>query len=195
MWPVDQQHRLAWEESCLYPRPTDSESLDPRWVLLTVQLEKRWFRSPARPSCGCTLPRCRLPGRTRGCGHLEPHPLQAVLWPPGAQNPAPSVSAGLLLGPMSQLDRWSRYSCLGWEEGGLSLDLKAGGVLAWAVDSSGHREGQSQRWEEQWEGWGLGRLFPLPSCLLAPNSGVQESQPARWLWRCTWQCVSLTFNF
>ena len=38
---------LPWEavrnvESCLYLRPTDSESPDPRWVLLSLQFEKRW---------------------------------------------------------------------------------------------------------------------------------------------------------
>ena len=153
-------------ESCLYFRPTDSESLDPGWVLLTVRSEKRWFRGPAPSSCGCTLPRYRPPGRTRGCGHLEPRPLQAMLWAPGPQNPC----SQRLCPPPSWDPCPSPTGVYGHEERGLRLDLKAGGALDWTADCSRHREGQSQRWEEQGEGWGLGRPLPLLSWLLAWSS-------------------------
>ena len=117
---------LPWKavrnvESCLYLRTTDSESPDPRWVLLMLQLQKRWFRGPAwvtlclHPSQGAGSQRRQggvvtwSPAPSRPCSeHLDP------------SIPAPSANAGLLLGPISQQDRLSRCSCLwvgrGWPE-------------------------------------------------------------------------------
>ena len=107
------------------PRPTDSESPDPRWVLLTVQSEKRWFRGPDQSAC------------------LRLHPLQGQaaredqgVWPPGAPPPPgcplstctqepllPAPVPASLPGPMSQPERRSLYSCLWawrvWPELGL----------------------------------------------------------------------------
>ena len=82
-------------------------------------------------SCGCTLPRFRQPERTRRYGHLEPRHLQAVSEHLDPRTLAPSASAGLPPGghvPAGQVVKIQLF--MGWEEGGLNLDLKAGGALA-----------------------------------------------------------------
>ena len=104
------------------------------------------------------------PERTRECGHLEPRPLQAVLWAPGPQNPCSHPQCQPpSWGPCPSLTGGQDTAVHGWEECGLSLNLKDRSALAWPADSSGHREGQSQRWEEQGEGAG-GWVSPALCC-------------------------------
>ena len=161
-----------------------------------LQLAKCWFRGPAWVILWLHLPQVQAAREDQG------------VWPPGAPPPpgralSTWTLASLLPAPM-QVSSWGPSpswtggqdaAVYGREEGGLSLNLKAGCALAWAADSSGHKEGHSQRWGEQEEGWGLGQPLPLLSCLLAPNSRVQESQPARWLWRCTYSVLAWFTTF
>ena len=179
------------------PRPTDSEFLEPRWVLLTVQFEKRWFRGPAPVILWLYLSQVQAAREDQG------------VWPPGAPPPPgsalstwtpesllPSPMQASLLGPISQPNRWSRCSCLwgrrGWPELGLMLLLEQ--QIPQGTKRVRARGGKSEA-RGRGGGWGLGQPLPRLSCLLAPNSRVQESQPARWLWGCTWQCVSLIYSF
>ena len=105
------------------------------------------------------------------------------VWPPGAPPPPgralstwtpksllPEPMPASLPGPMSQPDRRSRFRSLSGGRGWFELGLKGWGCSFWAADCSGHKEGQSQSWEEQGEGLGLGRPLPLLSCLLAWSS-------------------------
>ena len=89
-------------ESCFYPRPTDSESPDPRGVLMTVQSEKRWFRGPGQVILWLHSPQGQQrgpggvatwsPAPSRPCSeHLDPRipdPNASASLPPGAHVPA-----------------------------------------------------------------------------------------------------------
>ena len=110
-------------ESCFYPRPTDSESPDLRWVLPTVQLEKHWFRGPTLVIPGLHAPivppmpppACPGAGSQRGQGGVatwSPAPPGRALstWTLASMLPAPLQASFSV--PMSQPNRWSRYSCL-----------------------------------------------------------------------------------
>lgn len=93
---------FAWEavrngNLGLYPRPTDSESSDPRWVLLTLKFEKLWFRGPCSGHpLVAPSPRCRQLERTRGYIHLETRPPRPCSEHLNPRIPAPSTNAGLL---------------------------------------------------------------------------------------------------
>ena len=103
-----------------------------------------------RSSCVCTLPQVQAAREDQGVWPpgVPPTPGRALnTWTLESLFPAPVQAS--LPGPIFQ-PTGGQDSAVYWaEEGGLSLDLKAGGALAWAEDSSGHRKGQSQRWEEQ----------------------------------------------
>ena len=67
----------------------------------------------------------------KGVGHLEPRPSRPCSEHLDPSIPAPSASAGLPPGghvPARQLVKIQLF--VGQEEGGLNLDLKAGGALA-----------------------------------------------------------------
>ena len=77
-----------------------------------LQLEKCWFRGPAWVILWLHLPQVQAAREDQGVwppGALPPPGRALSTWTPES---APSANAGLLLGPISQPDRWSRCSCL-----------------------------------------------------------------------------------
>ena len=104
---------------------------------ITVQLEKHWFRGPAlvilwlhstSPPIPTPTTRCRQPERTRGCSHLELRPSRGralSTWTLASLFPAPLQASFPV--PMSQPNRWSRYSCLWVGKGWPKLELEGWG--------------------------------------------------------------------
>ena len=109
-----------------------TKSPDPRWILLTVQFEKHWFRGPAGFILRLHLPpgagSQSRPGRVATWSPAPSRPCSEHLDP---RTPAPSASAGLPPGahvPPGQVVKIQLF--VGREEGSLNLDLKAGDALA-----------------------------------------------------------------
>ena len=177
MWPVDQQHRLAWGAIRTWnlvstPDPLNQNLQIPGESSSQYSLRSAGLKALLTSSCGCTLPQVQAAREGQGVWPpgVLPTPGRALnTWTLESLFPAPVQAS--LLGPIFQPDRWSRFSCLWGRRGWPELGLEG---WAEACLSSGFL--RAQRGSEPEVGravGGLGAGAALPSAVLPSGSKLR----------------------